>query len=674
MRRASGKTILLTLISGAMPGAVLSEEPAGPVMELDPVELVASRESPFGPAEGYKAERSATATRLDLAIAETPAAIQVLPRTILDDTGAVRVGEALDYAAGVQQTNSFGNSLDGFLLRGFPANIAEDGVLSDGPVADLAGQRDSAVVERVEVVRGPNTALYGPGSPGGLINVVTKRPLEDRFLRLESEISSFRRLRQTFDGNIAFGGNNRFQARISGAFEESDSFRDWVEGERTVVAPALKFQPGEKWTFAYRGEYLHNEEPFDRGIPIASNGDRLADEDAFFGDPDDGDMTTETVRHQFETEYALSESWSAKLSANGVDNTFEGRATEPVTLFPENLGPNNLLVRRVSERDFERRLWTARAELRGDFDTGPVDHRTLFSFEFRDVDQDRLFSRTNPLQTPFVDISDPDIDTTDLEPTGRSDQSDEVRNHGFVFFDQIRFTGPITVLAGGRIDFVEQRSVTEGETFRSVVDSEETAFSPSIGMIYQLTPQASVFLRYAESFQVNTADGPQGEPLDPREGRGVEGGLRLAFAEEDLVFNATVFDIELDNVPVGDPFTDFSRPSDQRSRGFEAVLQGNLGESVSLVANYTYIDGEIANLQGLEGSSDLQGVPEQKASLFGAYTFPDGRFKGLSLRAGFVYTDERLNTVPQKIQVLGQTPVLGGTTLDASLEPIPKLP
>jgi len=634
--------------------------------QLPSLVVSAERESPYGPVDGYKAQRSATATRLDLAIEETPAALQVLPRRVLEDTGAERLEDALDLAAGVQEANSFGNTSDGFLVRGFDALIAEDGVLSEGPVADINIQRDSAVIERVEVVRGPNAALFGPGSPGGIVNIVTKRPQQESFLVLDSQASSFERYRQTFDANLSLGAEGRLRARVSGAVEYSDSFRDEVDGDRQVVSPALTFEPTDALTLAYRGEYLRNEAPFDRGIPIGADGERLVGEEDFFGDPSVGDVETELLRHQLEVEYAPGSRWTARLLASWLDNTLEGFSVEPLATSPPSLPLSaDLVFRETRLRDFDRELFTGRAELTGDVSTGPLEHRALLAFEWRELDDDRIFRRTNVLLTPPVDLEDPVIDTPDLEPNLQSDQFDEVSNYGFIAFDRVRLWEPLTIVAGVRLDFVDQTSVFEGTSSGAVTELDESEFSPTFGVVFQPFEWGSIFVRYSESFQVNLADAPGGGALPPQEGEGLEGGVRIVLRDGALALTATVFDIELENVPVADPFTQFARPSLQESRGIEVVLQGDVTESLSLIANYTYIDAEISDLSGLEGSSAIAGVPDHEASFFANYEFRRGLLEGLSLRGGIFYTDDRLNTVPQRVQVsVFPAFVLGGKELD----------
>ena len=645
-------------------------------VELAPVEVEAARPSPVGPVEGYKAERSATATRLNLSLDETPASVQVVPREVLDDSGAERVGDALDFTAGVNRTNSFGNTQDGFVLRGFDATFAEDGAVSGGAVASITGQRDSATVERVEVLRGPAAALYGPGSPGGVVNVVTKRPQARTFARSESTLSSFERYRQTFDANSDFGTGGQVMARLSGALEKFDSFRDDIDGDRQVLAPAVTVQPRKDLRLHYRGEFSRDARPFDRGVPVAGS-DVLADEDTFFGDPDAGNFTNQIARNQVEAELDLNDNWTARVFGGLTYNSLEGFARSPVALAPFSLPQqalgvpiieNETIFRESRDRDFQTQLWTGRAELDGRFDTGPVAHETLFSFEGRVIHDDRNLSRSNVFGQPdLISVSQPGSPFPAPTPTQRSDTRDDVTNFGILAFDKITPWEPLTILGGGRVDIVDQEQTLTTNFGSTETDLNETEFSPTVGAVFQPVSWGSVFVRYAESFEVNTATGPDGSPLDPQEGESIEGGVRFNLNEEALRATVTVFDTDLENVPFADVSTGLSRGASQSSTGVEVSLQGAVTEDISVVANYTYTDAEVSDLPGFDGDFDAPAVPEHAANVFANYEVPKGPLDGLSLRGGVVFNGDRLNALPQFVQTPQGLPSarIGGQDLDS---------
>jgi len=645
-------------------------------VELAPVEVEAARPSPFGPTPGYAPERSATATRLNLSVEETPATLQVVPRQIIEDSGATRVEDALDFTAGVQRDNSFGNTTDGFRLRGFDATFAEDGVVSGGAVANISGKRDSATVERVEVLRGPAAALYGPGSPGGVVNVVTKRPQARTFARTESTLSSFERYRQSFDGNTDFGTDGQVMARLSGSLEKFDSFRDEVEGDRQVIAPAVTVRPTDDLRLRYRGEFSRDARPFDRGVPVAGS-DVLADEDTFFGDPDTGNFTNQIARNQVEAELDLNDAWTARVFGGLTFKSLEGVARSPVALAPFSLPPqvlgvpiveNETIFRESRDRDFTTQLWTGRAELEGRFDTGPVAHETLVSFEGRVVHDDRNLSRSDVFGQPdLISVSQPASPFPAPTPSVRFDTRDDVTNFGIIAFDKITPWAPLTILGGGRLDIVDQEQTVQTNAGVSETNLDETEFSPSVGAVFSPVPWGSLFVRYAQSFEVNTATGPDGSPIAPQEGESIEGGVRFNLNEDAFHATVTVFDIDLENVPFSDVTTGLSRGASQSSKGVELSLQGAVTERLSVIANYTYTDAEVSDLPGFERDFDAPGVAEHAANAFANYSFDSGELDGLSLRGGVVFNGDRLNALPQIVQTpQGLPPAeIGGADLDS---------
>jgi len=644
---------------------------------LDTVTVQAPALGAHGPVGGYAAERSATATRMDLPLDEQPSQTQVISSEIIEDTGSNRVEEALDFSAGVQRSNTFGNTSDGLRIRGFDATIAEDGAVSDGAVANITAQRDSSFVERVEVLRGPASALYGEGSPGGVINLVTKRPRRGTFARGETSVSSFERYRQTFDLNTTAGRADRVRMRVSGAVEAFDSFREEIDGDRQAVAPAITYAPNDRVELRYRASYQRDSQPFDRGIPIGPNGSPRSQDDRFFGDPDDGDTETETIRQQLEAEIDLADGWTGRLFGGLTHNTLEGRASEPLLLSPISLPANVLgvpvqandtIFRSTRERDQESTIWTGRGEVVGRFETAGVNHRALLSIEGRQIEDDRDFAQTPVFGSPdLVNVSDGVIDTPEQEPMARSDQLDEVTNVGFMAFDRIKPVNSLSILAGGRFDVIDQTSKVTTNTGSSSTKLDESEFSPTVGAVFNPVSWGSVFVRYAQSFEVNTANGPDGSPIAPQEGETIEGGVRFEAPGRELQATITAFDTDLENVPIADAFTDFSLATDQESRGIEVSMQGEITDNLSMIANYTYTDGEVTDIPNLEGNADLQGVPEHAANLFGKYAFDRGTLRGLSLTGGLVFEDERANSVPR----LQPTPggldpvVLGGKTLDS---------
>lgn len=644
----------------------------GDALEMGEIRVEGETPSPFDPVDGYKAERSATATRMDIPIDETPAPVQVVPKEILADSGADRVEDALDFTAGAQKGNPFGGKNEGILLRGFEASFAEDGAFASGGPLASSGVRDSAVVERIEVVRGPSSALLGPGTPGGVINVVTKRPQGDTFFETESSASTFQRLRQTFDANTAFGQDKRLQARISGAVEYSDSFRDGVDGNRQVVAPAVTFEPGDDLRIRYRGEYQRDAGEFDRGVPIDSDGDFVTDDDTYLGDPDDGDTITENLGSQLEAEYDVTDAWTARVFGGWDRSRLDGEATEPrargpiPNVFtqppPQLVLTANQVARLRRERDQETTVWTGRAEITGDVKTGPIAHKALLSFEARDLSRDSEIREGNFLQniqtqTNIVNLNALQTDLPEQPLTQLSDTENDITNYGITLFDQIKPIDEISLLVGGRFDVIDQTQNANG----NVTDVNETEFSPTVGAVVRPVPWGSLFFRYSQSFEPNTATSQTNEPLPPQEGESFEGGVRAKLLDDAVRATVTAFHITLDNEPQDSLMGNFSVPATRTSEGVEVSVQGAVTDRLSVIANYTYTDAELSDVPGPRDGESPAGVPTHAANAFASYDVGAGGLDGLSLNGGVVFNGERLNTNSQLFNGL----TVGGNDLDS---------
>ena len=218
-----------------------AEEP----LQLESLSISDSHlESASGPVEGYRATRSATATRTDTDIRDTPQTIEVIPSQVLEDLGSTRIDRALDFAGGVSRQNNFGGlTFYNYSVRGFST-----GELYRNGFAINRGSYsapDTGAIERIEVLKGPSASLYGRGDPGGLVNIVRKRPQDEAFTRLDLSAGSWDRYRTSLDSNTPLRDDGSLLSRINLAVEDNGSFRDHVDSRRQIVTLAdLAARPG----------------------------------------------------------------------------------------------------------------------------------------------------------------------------------------------------------------------------------------------------------------------------------------------------------------------------------------------------------------------------------------------------------------------------------------------
>lgn len=650
----------VTLVRAAAP------QDSGPI-RLEPLVVEgALREDPRRSVDGYRATRSVTATRLDTPLDELPVPVQVLPREVIEDINATRLEDVVRLSTGGAIGNDFGGVSELFLVRGFESSVVRNGAAE--PLGAFQ-QTDTANIERVEVLRGPASALYGQGAPGGVVNVVTKRPTDSFFAEFASEASSFTRLRQDLDVNLPLAETWNLSARMVGALEWTDSFRlrddfdETLPEDRQFLAPSLSFSPTPTTDIVISGEALWSSDVIDRGVPLQDNGSLGAEVDDFFGDEEVGNADSRTLSAQIELTQEIADGLSLRLFGSAIRNDFEGLALEPIFLSPINIdaataaflglpGPlvaGETLLRGLRDRDQKSESYTFQSDLNGQFSTGSLDHDVLLSFEYQDLNRETLFSQTDVIaDADFVSRFAPGTPTplTRDDLTVFNDQTTEVETVGLILYDQVSLFDRLHVLAGGRIDFLDQ--TFENHLTGSVTKIDETEVSPRVGAVLEPFADlpASVFVSYGESFEPNLETAAGGGVLAPQTGRVIEGGLRYGFNNDRLEATLTVFDIKLEDVPVATDF-DFSAPSTQESRGIEISLQGAVTDNLSILASYAFTDAELTEVGA--GGSELNigesppAVPKHSVNLLARYDFNRGSLDGLSLTGSLQYASRRTN-------------------------------
>jgi len=641
----------------------------GDPLRLGPITVEgAGPEDPTGPVAGYKANRSQTGTRIDAPIDEQPLPLQVLPREVIEDSGADRVEDAVEFSAGAAQGNTLGGVQETFLLRGFEAAVADNGSVSGTGVFKPRRRRDTANVERIEVLRGPAAALYGQGPPGGVINVITKKPMDTFSLTSNTKASSLVRVRNELDLNVPLSETWDTGARLVVAVEGENSFRfrdafgDAFPENRQLVAPSLAFSPDGRTDVLIRGQYLRSSNVFDRGVPLDDDGSFAADIDDFFGDPGVDNVLSEDFIVDVEITRELTDEWTLTAFGAANVNTFEGFSLEPEFVAPfdvpqpiagliglaEPVVAGETLFRQLEFRDQDVERYNGRLDLNGTVETGPLTHDLLVSFDYQRTDSDNLVSQSGTFSDATT-ISEP-ATPTDLTPadlTVIADQENTIDSYGIILFDQASIADRVHVLGGGRLDILEQetREALDG----SVTEVDETEFSPRVGAVAEPFADlpASLFFSWGQSFEANDVLAAGGGLIPPQTGRVFEGGLRYGFNQDKLALTLTVFDIELENVPLPVMGGTFFAPSTQESRGVELSLQGEVTPALSVVLNYAYTDAEVTEV-GPGGSTATvgerpQGVPEHNVSALAKYRFHGGRFKGLELTGALRFNSERVN-------------------------------
>lgn len=621
--------------------ASANDEPPTEPLALEEMQVTASAERADGPVQGYRATRSASATRTDTAIHETPQSISVVPAQVVEDIGATRLEDALDYAGGVERGNNFGGQgLTEFLVRGFSTQeFYRNGFAVNRGYPNMP---DANALERIEVLRGPASMLYGRGDPGGTFNIVSKQPQAERRTVLGSQVNTDGLRRGTLDTTGALDESAAFTYRLNLVAEGSDSFRDHVESERYNIAPVLRWQLSDDTALILEGDYLHNRHPLDRGLTRYPNQAGDLSRDRFLGEESAGKLTNQNATTQLRLEHQLDSQWMLRGGIQYLDGSLDGGAVENNGLAADG----RTVGRNYSERWLNWNDLAVQANLEGHFDAAGVVHTLLLGVEFDDFNYDSQIDRSGGATGDFpIDLYDP-VYGQPLPALTRTTTYDDENLKSYAFFlqDQITLTERLTAQVGARLERFEQRYENKLNPAGSW-DQTHNAVSPRFGLIYDLTEELAVYANTSRSFKPNRGADRSSQAFDPEEGIAHEVGIKYELPEHDLSVTAALFHITKENVLTSDPLDSNYQVAagEARSRGFDISVAGNITPQWRVIGGYAYVDAEVteSSSASMPVGTRLANVPRHSFNLLDTYEFAEGPLAGLGVGMGIKYVGDR---------------------------------
>jgi len=633
---------MLAIPALTCPAVVLANDgpPAEP-LALEEMQVTASAERADGPVQGYRATRSASATRTDTAIHETPQSISVVPAQVVEDVGATRLEDALDYAGGVERGNNFGGQgLTEFLVRGFSTQeFYRNGFAVNRGYPNMP---DASTLERIEVLRGPASMLYGRGDPGGTFNIVSKQPQAERRTVLGSQVNTDGLRRGTLDTTGALDESAAFTYRLNLVAEGSDSFRDHVESERYNIAPVLRWQLSDDTALILEGDYLHNRHPMDRGLTRYPNQAGDLSRDRFLGEESAGKLTNQNATTQLRLEHQLDSQWMLRGGIQYLDGSLDGGAVENNGLASDG----RTVGRNYSERWLNWNDLAVQANLEGHFDAAGLAHTLLLGVEFDDFNYDSQIDRSGGATSDFpIDLYDP-VYGQPLPALTRTTTYDDENLKSYAFFlqDQIALTERLTAQVGARLERFEQRYENK-LTPAGSWDQAHNAVSPRFGLIYDLTEELAVYANTSRSFKPNRGADRSSQAFDPEKGIAHEVGIKYELPEHDLSVTAALFHITKENVLTSDPVDSNYQiaAGEARSRGFDISVAGNITPQWRVIGGYAYVDAEVteSSSASMPAGTRLANVPRHSFNLLDTYEFAEGPLAGLGVGMGIKYVGDR---------------------------------
>ncbi len=582
------------------------------------------------PGSRYVVPNATTATRTDTPLRDIPQSIQVVPRQMIEDQQAVSLEDTLRNVSGVRPANNNANVSNQatFHLRGFEqSSLFRNGFPTrSNSLIEVAG------IERIEVLKGPASVLYGQSEPGGIINIVTKKPLENPFYSLNFQIGSYQLYRPTLDISGPLTEDKRVLYGLNVAYTNSGSFRDFIDSESIYVSPILTFKLSDRTRLTIDLEYLNDDRTFDNIIPVIGNQPGDVPISRFLGEPGDKKRTSD-LSPGYLLEHDFSENW--KLRNIFRYHYYQG--DREVFRAGSLRNDNRTLNRTYQDALVKTEEFSLITDVVGKFSTGSVKHTLLAGLDLR---QQQLLNQGITSRATFpIDVLNPVYGTP--RPTSNfrtSDFKETTKWLGIYVQDQISLLDNLIVILGGRFDAVNNGN----NFFGSDTDFQDSAFSPRVGIVYRPIEPISLYASYSQSFILQTGFTVDGSSLEPATGEQFEVGIKTELLDGKLAATLAYYDLTQQNIDT----TDLNNPDfsvligEQRIRGVELDVVGELAPGLNLIASYAYTDARITkDNSGLEGLRPFN-APEHTGSLWLTYELQSGDLKGLGLGAG-VFTTSR---------------------------------
>ena len=638
---------------------------------------VAREESGTGPVRDYVAKSSVSATKTDTPLQEIPQAISVVGAEQIRDQGAQALQEAIRYVPGVVPDGfGFDSRGDYVLVRGIPAAYYLDGMrTSYGFYANTTGAEPYSL-ERIEVLRGPSSMLYGQSPSGGLISMISKMPQEVAHREIGFDYGSydFRQMKVDMGGPITTDG--KWLGRFVGLVREAETQVDYVDNDRIFLSPSLTYRPTRDTSITVLGTIRKDEGgSVQQFLPHAGtlypnvNGERVP-MNRFIGEPTDYNDTNQQsatllIDHKFNA--ALSLHHGTRYTR--TDSTYSTHYTAPLSVdlgFPAatvpflDLGQQHI-ARVYLWRNTGTDVLTSDTSLTGKFFTGEVAHKVTGGFDYTryatgGMGTPILVDNIIPgVQSPFNiynptygrNLSYLNFGTGDLVSANNvplDKRADETQTQTGIYVQDQMKLGPWTAILGVRQDWL-----TIEQANRNDVQQDELTWRA--GLMYNFASGFTPYVSYSQAFAAQPGNLVKDDPLnpleaarpaDPLKGDQLEVGFKYQPPGKAFLINVSAFDLTEKNRLVDDILSGVAQQgAEVRIRGVEVEGVGRVTENIKLIGTYTFMDAKYEkHFNSYEVGSPVEAVPDHMASLWAIYTFNSGFWNGLSFGAGVRYIGE----------------------------------
>lgn len=593
----------------------------------------------------YVVPDSVGATKTEMPIMETPISVQVVPQAVIQDQQVEMLDQAIQNVSGVIPNNDAYGTGDSFSIRGFDAMqvVYEDGLRLD-QYTTSGFPVDIANTERVEVIKGRASVLYGQAEPGGVVNIVTKKPLDAAHYSLEQQFGSYDFYRTIFDATGPLF-SKAFYYRFLVDYLNSGSFRDFVYTDRLAFFPSIEWKPSDKTQLIGTFNYNTGTQVLDNGTPFLSNGTPAnIPISRNLAEPNSNESPTYDYYFKGALWQTLGSNWQLRIV---YKNELHNEPTPNDIVYAGDADSQGDLARfGFLSPVFKQVTNQVVTDVLGKINWLGLQHSLLMGFDY--YHQNGHYSG-NIYIPATINIYNPVYGQPPLVPPDPT-QTFIVQNgqtaYGFYLQDQVKLPKNFFLLAGVRFNWVTTFDTGYGQA-STVTDHPSP--TPRVGLLWQPRSWMSLYGSYTSNYGATPLGSitPNGQTLPPESAQQYEVGVKTEMLQKRLVATAAIYQIRKQNIPSADP----SNPlytiaiGEARSRGLELDVSGQVGDNWRIIGGYSYIDAIVTkdtNMPSLQGLR-FPDAPYDSGSIWAVYEIPRGNVRGLKLGAGIIARTRQVN-------------------------------
>jgi iron complex outermembrane receptor protein len=584
---------------------------------------------PYNP--DYNRPTASTATKTDTPLIETPYSLRVVPQQIIEDQQGVRLEKALQNVSGVTREPAGNLTVESFNIRGFQSFYT----YRDGLRMGLFSPREMANVERVEVLKGPGSILYGRADPGGVVNIVTKQPLANPYYSLQQQFGSYDFYRTAIDATGPISSDKSLRYRLNLSYEDANSFKEFNKNENIFIAPVVTWDITPQTRLGLELEFANIRSPIDIGIPPLNGKPVVLPRERNLGESwakrnNEQILVGLNWSHDFNDNWTIKQRFNTQLVQE--DEVYLGR---------NGLNPDGTDSRYYGQQTDKMDTYFTNVDLTGKFNTWGASHTLLLGGDY--YGQNEVASYADHLDEFLIDIYNPQhlAVPPSLQDGDRGQYGSLTEWYGVYLQDQIKLPFNLHALGGLRYD-----NATICDNFSPFSSYVDDRVSPRGGLLWRPIPELSFYGSYTENFGATNAFDQDNKPLPPQTAQQWEFGVKTELFDERLTGTLTYFDLTKQNMPTIDR-TNPNRSiaiGEVASHGVDVDLAGKIlpGWQITGAYAYTpfvevtkdYAQDDGGNITAGKTGKRNPNVAEHNGNIWTTYEFQNGDLQGFTVGAG----------------------------------------